>query len=197
MNEPASDPAVSAHSSSGTAVAQHEQKRPTTYAGLHEARSRGSSASGQRRGGRQRPNSGQPPPTSFVLEGRQAPLHPKPQTNYQQWQFWDQQQQMYMMQQQQQWQASGYPVFGQYATHDGSSPRADDPNAFFMAQLIQQGEMCPAHPHNCFCLAHCIRLCHDIPACTPATAAHRLSWFTPLQPTNLQLCFRYLISAHR
>jgi hypothetical protein len=45
---------------------------------------------------------------------------------------------MMLMQQQQHWQASAYPVFGQYNRHDGS-PTAPDPNAPLMAQLIQQG----------------------------------------------------------
>lgn len=96
---------------------------------MQGARSKASSASGQRRGGRQRHGSGQ----GFVLEGRAAPIHPKPgQMSPQQWQAWEQQQQQMMLM------ASGqYPVFGQYATHDGSSPRAGD--APSVAQLIQQG----------------------------------------------------------
>jgi hypothetical protein len=130
----------------GAAVApqdrQKQQEKPGSYAALHKARVRASSASGQRRdsAGR-RPNSAQQP-ADFCIQGRPAPLHPKaPQPNSQQWQQWEQEQQ-HMAMMQQQWQM-GYPVFGQYATHDGSSPRhapTDDPSAPLMAQLIQQGD---------------------------------------------------------
>lgn len=141
MAEPAKDQAFQAqHAPGAAAAAENEHKRPSTYAGLHEARVRASSASGQRRGGAgRRPNSGQQHAAKFFIEGQQAQLHPKPQGQYQPWQMWEQQQQMMMMQQQQHWQANGYPVFGQYATHDGS-PHAMDPNAPLMPQLIQQGE---------------------------------------------------------
>lgn len=139
MDNPENGPA-SISEEAGTPAAfdsAQEQRKPTTYAGLHEARIRASSGSGKRRG---RPNSAQP--ASFFVEGRPAPLHPKPQQmNYQQWQMWEYQQQMMLMQQQQ-WQAGPCPPFGHYATHDGSSPRhaAGDPNAPLVAQLIQQGD---------------------------------------------------------
>lgn len=134
---PAQDP--------GAAVAPHDkqkhQEKPASYAALHKARSRASSASGQSCGSAgRRPNSVQQA-TYFCIQGRPAPLHPKaPPPNSQQQQMWEQQQQIAMMQQQ--WQM-GYPVFGQYATHDGGSFRhtpQEDPSAPLMAQLIQQGD---------------------------------------------------------
>lgn len=134
---PAQDP--------GAAVApqdnKQKQEKPASYAALHKARARASSASGQRRGSAGRRPNGTQHPADFCIQGRPAPLHPKaPQPNSQQWQMSEQEQHMAMMQQQ--WQM-GYPVFGQYATHDGSSPRhapTEDPSAPLMAQLIQQGD---------------------------------------------------------
>lgn len=156
-----SAPAEQAPGSSGAAAlaVQQDQRRPSTYAGLHQARVRASSASGQRRGSAGRSASNAQHANFLAVEGRPAPLHAKPQQqqmNYQQWQAWEQQQQQMLMmqQQQQQWQASGYPVFGQYATHDGSSPRhaPADANAPLMAQLIQQGTI---STHSCLETCSC------------------------------------------
>lgn len=135
---------------------------------MQGSRPKASSASGLRRGGRQRHNgSGQ----GFVLEGRAAPIHPKPgqQMSPQQRQAWEQQQQQMMM-----LMASGqYPVFGQYATNDGGSPRAGE--APFVAQLIQQGAQ-GQHtwtPHTRTPLSLPMRQAsqpHLLPCCTTATA---------------------------